>query len=133
MALSVDILKDSGVSSNYHRISKVAINYRLKQCIVTIETYLSEDYRNKAKQANKVKDDIKILKERAKNVKDKSIATSLNTKAINLQKNNASLLSDIYYISRDDISIDHIPEDLTLSGFYTELKKIEEFKEALDV
>lgn len=132
MAISKDITKESGLITNYHRIVKIAINFNKNQSIITLEDYISEDFRNKAKLADEVKSKIQDLYARLETETNDEVVLALTNKIQEAQFANAELLNTNYSISRREISLDYIPEDTTFSGFYEEIKKMEEFKDGLD-
>lgn len=130
MAIKVDITKNSGLNISYIRISKIAINYNLNQSIVTLEEYVSEDYRNKAKKQIEVRQNIKELFKQLESTKDTELSKAITLKIQQLQIINEELLKRNYAVATRDISLDYIPENTTYEGFYNELKQIEEFKNA---
>lgn len=132
MAINKEITKESGLITKYHRILKIAINYNKNQSIITLEDYTSEDYRNKAKLADETRAKIQDLYTKLETATEDEVVLALTNKIQEAQFANAELLNTDYSISRREISLDYIPEDTTFSGFYEEIKKMEEFKDGLD-
>ena len=130
MALNKEITKESGLTTKYHRIAGVAINYNQNQSIITVEDYISEDYRNKAKKIIEVKQQISDLFVKLENADNDELVLALTNKIQQTQIANAELLNKNYAVSTKDICLDYIPESTTYVGFYEELKKLEEYKDA---
>jgi len=133
MAISKEVTKESGLITKYHRIVKVAINYNKNQSIVTLEDYISEDYRNKAKLADETRAKIQDLYTKLETTTEDEVVLALTNKIQEAQFANAELLNTDYSISRREISLDYIPEDTTFRGFYDELIKLEEFKDSIEI
>lgn len=133
MAISKEVTKESGLITKYHRILKIAINYNKNQSIITLEDYISEDYREKAKLADEVRRQIKDLYLELDIADNDEIVLALTNKIQEAQFANAELLNTDYSISRREISLDYIPEDITFRGFYDELTKLEEFKDSIEI
>ena len=130
MALSKDIKKLSGLTVNYIRIAKIAINYNLNQSIITVEEYISEDYRNKARKQEEDRRGLNELFAQLEKAKDFEIQKALTQKIQKLQLMTKDTLNKNYAVSTRDISLDYIPENTTYEGFYNELKKLEDLKDA---
>lgn len=130
MALSKDIKKLSGLTVNYLRIAKIAINYNLNQSIITVEEYISEDYRNKARKQEEDRRGLNELFAQLEKAKDFEIQKALTQKIQKLQLMTKDTLDKNYAVSTRDISLDYIPENTTYEGFYNELKKLEDLKDA---
>ena len=130
MAMNKEITKDSGLTVTYHRISKIEINYIAKYCNITIEEYVSEDFRNKAKQADELRKQLINLQYQISNTSDKSIIDALNSKYSMLLNNNKELLDSNFAAGENIITIDYIPEDTSYNGFYEILKQMEPYTNA---
>ena len=133
MAFGIKRIALTGVNTKYHKISDIEINVIENKCIITLEDYMTEDYRKKAKEQEEIKNSISKLIEQANNSNKKDISDGLLPKANKLQENNSDLLDKNYIAGRINIVLDYIPEILTLESFYKELAKLEEFKEAENI
>lgn len=133
MAFGIKRTALTGVNTKYHKISDVEINVIENKCIITLEDYMTEDYRKKAKEQEEIKNSISKLIEQANNSNKKDISDGLLLKANKLQENNSDLLDKNYIAGRINIVLDYIPEILTLESFYKELAKLEDFKEAENI
>lgn len=130
MALNKKIIKDSGLETNYHRITNITINPIYKQCVVSIEEYVSEDMRNKSKQAEDLKNKLSELSFKIENATDNKIKEALINKVNELTKDKSDLLETNFSTGIDKIVLDYIPEDTTYEGFYNEIKKLDKYKNA---
>ena len=130
MALSKDIEKPSGLVINYIRIAKIAINYKLNQSIITVEEYISEEHRNLAKKQIEIRNSLNELFTQLESNKSPELQTAITIKISNLQSTYKDFLNKNFAVSTKDISLDYIPEDTTYNGFYNELKKLEDLKDA---
>lgn len=133
MAFGIKRIALTGVNTKYHKISDIEINVIENKCIITLEDYMTEDYRKKAKEQEEIKNSISKLIEQANNSNKKDISDGLLLKANKLQENNSDLLDKNYIAGRINIVLDYIPEILTLESFYKELAKLEDFKEAENI
>lgn len=133
MAFGIKRTALTGVNTKYHKISDIEINVIENKCIITLEDYMTEDYRKKAKEQEEIKNSISKLIEQANNSNKKDISDGLLLKANKLQENNSDLLDKNYIAGRINIVLDYIPEILTLESFYKELAKLEDFKEAENI
>ena len=133
MAFGIKRIALTGVNTKYHKISDIEINVIENKCTITLEDYMTEDYRKKAKEQEEIKNSISKLIEQANNSNKKDISDGLLLKANKLQENNSDLLDKNYIAGRINIVLDYIPEILTLESFYKELAKLEEFKEAENI
>ena len=70
MALDKKIVKDSGLSVSYFRILNIEVNYVYDISTITIEEYISEDYRNKAKKKAELLNTIAELEQQSNTTKD---------------------------------------------------------------
>lgn len=130
MALNKKITADSGLATKYHKISNVLIDFVNNSCVISIDSYVTEDYRNKAKQAATVRKSITDLDKQIENANDIKLKEALVEKANQLYIDNEKLLSEEYLASTDNIILDYIPKALTYESFYNEIKKLETFKDA---
>ena len=130
MAMNKEITKDSGLTTNYHRISKIEINFISRYCNVIIENYVSEEYRNKAKEADDLRKKLMNLQYQIDNNTDTNLTNALNEKYALLLNNNQELLNTDYAVDTNTITLDYIPQDTSYKGFYEEIKKLNTYKYA---
>lgn len=128
MALNKDILEDSGLQISYIRIKEVEILRSDKIARITLEKYISEDFRNQAKNKENLIQSIKNLKAKAESADDKDTINSLLTKAAELEVANSETLNSDYSTGIEIIDLDYIPEDLSMSGIYNELIKTDRYE-----
>ena len=133
MAIKKEILRDSGITTTYHRIKAIVINENLNQCLVTLEEYLDEEHRNTAKDVNNIKNQINELYHKAEHTKDEDTSKALIEKATVLQNSNLDNFKAKFFVKETNIALDYIPEDRTVSGFYNELKKLPEYTNSEEV
>ena len=130
MAFKIDVTKKSGLKISYIKIAKISINYVLKQSIITLEEYISEEFRNKAKEQIELKNKLNELQNQLSTASDTILYQALLTKINYLQESNKELLNSNYSVGIKEVSLNFIPEDTSVKGYYNELKKIDDFKEA---
>lgn len=131
MAMKKEITKDSGLKATYHRIKSIVINELKEQCIITIEEYTDETYREKAKEIDTTRTAIEDIYSQISKTKDTAIANALTEKAETLAKKIENPAD--YYLGETTVTLDYIPEDTTVAGFYTELKRIEQYSDSEEV
>ena len=132
MAFGIKRTALTGITTKYHKISSFEVDFINKKCIVTLDDYLTEDYRNKAKEQEALMDSIAKLLIQA-NTSNKDTSNALLLKATKLQEDNKELLDKNFVADKTTIILDYIPEKLTLESFYNELAKLEEFKNVENV
>ena len=130
MAFKIDVTKKSGLKISYIKIAKISINYVLKQSIITLEEYISEEFRNKAKEQIELKNKLNELQNQISTASDTKLYQALLTKINYLQESNKELLNSNYSVGIKEVSLNFIQEDTSVKGYYNELKKIDDFKEA---
>lgn len=133
MALKKKITRDTGITTTYHKIKSIDINEIESKCVVCIEEYLDESFRNKAKDINTIKEKINDLYEKAEESNNKETANALIEKANTLMSKNEDSFNLKYFVKEKNIILDYIPEDRTVRGFYNELKKIPEYADSEEV
>lgn len=136
MALSKKITLDNGIETNYHVIKEVHYNFLESKTIVKIDSYVSEDVRNNHKKVKETSDSIDKLSTqaiKAQNESNYELLESLNSKISDLMTTYQSISNKNYIAGTSKISLDYIPEDISLAGLYKELKKTEEFSKAKKV
>lgn len=136
MALSKKITLDNGIETNYHVIKEVHYNFLENKTIVKIDSYVSEDVRNNHKKVKETADSIDKLSAqaiKAQNESNYELLESLNAKIADLMTTYQSISNKNYIAVTSKISLDYIPEDISLTGLYKELKKTEEFSKAKKV
>lgn len=130
MAINKEIIQEAGLNTSYHRILDIDINYILNQCILSIENYVSYEYRDKAKKKTEVQNSINSLMEQLNKTTDSTLIESLQEKIINLQESNKELLENDFAASIEKVTLDFIPENCTIEGFYHELMKMDKYKDS---
>lgn len=133
MAMKKEILKESGLTASYHKIKNIAINEMKEQCIITLEEYIDETYRDKAKEVKETLDAIDEIYHQIYSVKDEAIVNALLEKVGTLQARSEELVESKYYIGENVVTLDYIPEDTTVTGFYNELKKIDRYADSEEI
>ena len=96
MALDKKIVKDSGLSVSYFRILNIEVNYVYDISTITIEEYISEDYRNKAKKKAELLNTIAELEQQSNTTKDFKLKESLIEKINTIYNSNKELLANNY-------------------------------------
>lgn len=133
MAMKKEILKESGLTASYHKIKNIIINEVKEQCIVTLEEYVDETYRDKAKEVKETLEAIDEIYHQIYSVKDEAIVNALLEKVETLQAKSEELVESKYYIGENVVTLDYIPEDTTVTGFYNELKKIDRYADSEEI
>jgi len=136
MALSKKITLDNGIETNYHVIKEVHYNFLENKTIVSIDSYVSEDVRNNHKKVKETADSINKLSEqaiKAQNESNYELLESLNAKINDLMITYKDISDKNYVAGTTKVSLDYIPEDISLVGVYEELKKTDEFSKAKKV
>ena len=133
MAMKKEILKESGLTASYHKIKNIIINEVKEQCIVTLEEYIDETYRDKAKEVKETLEAIDEMYHQIYSVKDEAIVNALLEKVETLQARSEELVESKYYIGENVVTLDYIPEDTTVTGFYNELKKIDRYADSEEI
>ena len=136
MALSKKIILDNGIETNYHVIKEVHYNFLENKTIVYIDSYVSEDVRNNHKKVKETSDSIDKLSTQAVKAQNESnyeLLESLNAKINDLMITYKDISDKNYVAGTTKVSLDYIPEDISLVGVYKELKKTDEFSKAKKV
>ena len=136
MALSKKITLDNGIETNYHVIKEVHYNFLENKTIVYIDSYVSENVRNNHKKVKETADSINKLSEqaiKAQNESNYELLESLNAKINDLMITYKDISDKNYVAGTTKVSLDYIPEDISLVGVYKELKKTDEFSKAKKV
>lgn len=133
MALSKKIIKDSGLSVSYFRILNIEVDYVYNMSIITIEEYISEDYRNKAKKKAELLNTITELEQQSNATKDSKLKESLMEKISIIQNSNKELLANNFSTGINKIELDYIPEDLSISNFYNIIKELDLYKDSKSI
>lgn len=129
MAFGNKITATTGVSTKYHKISTVYIDFSKGTSTIILDNYLTEDYRKKEKSIEEIRNSINKLTEQAK-TNNKDTSTALLQKANKLIEDNQEDLNKNFIASKDTIELNYIPETLTYEAFYKELAKLEKYKDA---
>lgn len=132
MAINKRLSRDIGVTTEYHRIKSVTINYVVNQCIIILEEYLNKEFRDKAKNIESVKLKIDDYIKKS-NIEDEALKKSFIEKAEILRSKNEDDLNAKFFVKETSIILDYIPEDLTIGGIYKELTKLEEYSNSKEV
>lgn len=130
MALNKKIVKDSGLSVSYFRILNIEINYVYDISTITIEEYISEDYRNKAKKKAELLNTIAELEQQSNTTKDFKLKESLIEKINTIYNSNKELLANNYSTGINKVELDYVPEDLSISNFYNIIKNLDLYKDS---
>lgn len=130
MALDKKIVKDSGLSVSYFRILNIEVNYVYDISTITIEEYISEDYRNKAKKKAELLNTIVELEQQSNTTKDFKLKESLIEKINTIHNSNKELLANNYSTGINKVELDYIPEDLSISNFYNIIKNLDLYKDS---
>lgn len=130
MALDKKIVKDSGLSVSYFRILNIEVNYVYDISTVTIEEYISEDYRNKAKKKAELLNTIAELEQQSNTTKDFKLKESLIEKINTIYNSNKELLANNYSTGINKVELDYVPEDLSISNFYNIIKNLDLYKDS---
>lgn len=130
MALDKKIVKDSGLSVSYFRILNIEVNYVYDISTITIEEYISEDYRNKAKKKAELLNTIAELEQQSNTTKDFKLKESLIEKINTIYDSNKELLANNYSTGINKVELDYIPEDLSISNFYNIIKNLDLYKDS---
>ena len=130
MALNKKIVKDSGLSVSYFRILNIEVNYVYDISTVTIEEYISEDYRNKAKKKAELLNTIAELEQQSNTTKDFKLKESLIEKINTIYNSNKELLANNYSTGINKVELDYVPEDLSISNFYNIIKNLDLYEDS---
>lgn len=130
MALDKKIVKDSGLSVSYFRILNIEVNYVYDISTITIEEYISEDYRNKAKKKAELLNTIAELEQQSNTTKDFKLKESLIEKINTIYNSNKELLANNYSTGINKVELDYIPEDLSISNFYNIIKNLDLYEDS---
>lgn len=130
MALDKKIVKDSGLSVSYFRILNIEVNYVYDISTITIEEYISEDYRNKAKKKAELLNTIAELEQQSNTTKDFKLKESLIEKINTIYNSNKELLANNYSTGINKVELDYVPEDLSISNFYNIIKNLDLYKDS---
>lgn len=130
MALNKKIVKDSGLSVSYFRILNIEVNYVYDISTITIEEYISEDYRNKAKKKAELLNTIAELEQQSNTTKDFKLKESLIEKINTIHNSNKELLANNYSTGINKVELDYVPEDLSISNFYNIIKNLDLYKDS---
>lgn len=130
MALDKKIVKDSGLSVSYFRILNIEVNYVYDISTITIEEYISEDYRNKAKKKAELLNTIAELEQQSNTTKDFKLKESLIEKINTIHNSNKELLANNYSTGINKVELDYVPEDLSISNFYNIIKNLDLYKDS---
>ena len=130
MALDKKIVKDSGLSVSYFRILNIEVNYVYDISNITIEEYISEDYRNKAKKKAELLNTIAELEQQSNTTKDFKLKESLIEKINTIYNSNKELLANNYSTGINKVELDYVPEDLSISNFYNIIKNLDLYKDS---
>lgn len=130
MALNKKIVKDSGLSVSYFRILNIEVNYVYDISTITIEEYISEDYRNKAKKKAELLNTIAELEQQSNTTKDFKLKESLIEKINTIYNSNKELLANNYSTGINKVELDYIPEDLSISNFYNIIKNLDLYEDS---
>lgn len=130
MALNKKIVKDSGLSVSYFRILNIEVNYVYDISTITIEEYISEDYRNKAKKKAELLNTIAELEQQSNTTKDFKLKESLIEKINTIYNSNKELLANNYSTGINKVELDYVPEDLSISNFYNIIKNLDLYKDS---
>lgn len=130
MALNKKIVKDSGLSVSYFRILNIEVNYVYDISTITIEEYISEDYRNKAKKKAELLNTIAELEQQSNTTKDFKLKESLIEKINTIYNSNKELLANNYSTGINKVELDYVPEDLSISNFYNIIKNLDLYEDS---
>lgn len=130
MALDKKIVKDSGLSVSYFRILNIEVNYVYDISTITIEEYISEDYRNKAKKKAELLNTIAELEQQSNTTKDFKLKESLIEKINTIYNSNKELLANNYSTGINKVELDYVPEDLSISNFYNIIKNLDLYEDS---
>ena len=131
MAMNKEVIEDTGLKTMYHRISKINVDFKNNKAVIEVDNYVSKDYRDKAKKQQDIKFKIDtLIREYEDTQNNNALALSLQEKIQNLQNLNKDLLGSEYSAGTTSIELDSLPEDMSYTGFYNELKKLDTYKDA---
>lgn len=131
MAMNKEVIEDTGLKTMYHRISKINVDFKNNKAVIEVDNYVSKDYRDKAKKQQDIKFKIDtLIREYEDTQNNNALALSLQEKIQNLQNLNKDLLESEYSAGTTSIELDSLPEDMSYTGFYNELKKLDTYKDA---
>lgn len=131
MAMNKEVIEDTGLKTMYHRISKINVDFKNNKAVIEVDNYVSKDYRDKAKKQQDIKFKIDtLIREYEDTQNNNALALSLQEKIQNLQNLNKDLLESEYSAGTTSIELESLPEDMSYTGFYNELKKLDTYKDA---
>lgn len=131
MAMNKEVIEDTGLKTTYHRISKINVDFKNNKAVIEVDNYVSKDYRDKAKKQQDIKFKIDtLIREYEDTQNNNALALSLQEKIQNLQNLNKDLLESEYSAGTTSIELESLPEDMSYTGFYNELKKLDTYKDA---
>ena len=126
----------NGVITTYHRIKSVNYNFLEGQTLVEIDSYTSKEYREKEKKIDELDKTINVLYNQYRTSiekGEKQLADSIREKMNELQDVQDDLSSKNFIADTSVITIDSIPEDITISSIYKLLSTLEEYSDAKEV
>lgn len=140
MALSKTFTNKKGISVSYLKVVSVTVDFIFNKVIVGIRAYVSDDIRNAEKEFEKAEEirtnmykelDELMLMERTEEINEKIIELSNSINELTVQ--DEIDMKDLYLEVITE-KLEYVPDiDLTLSGVYNELKKLEKYKNSEDV
>ncbi len=136
MALGKTIIEKSDLETSYHRIVNISMNVNTNESIVTLERYVSKEYRDKAKEQVKQKQQLDNLiaeYNHAVETNNIEVQKALLEKINQMNETVAPLLNKDYVVDTKDIILEFIPENPSYRTFYEELAKLPEFEDAEEV
>ena len=136
MALLKEKKLKNGVITTYHRVKSINYNFLEEQTLVEIDSYISEEYREKEKKIYDLEKTIDILYNQYRTSierGEKQLAESIHSRIEELNDKLEEMSSKNYIVDTSVITIDSIPEDITVSSIYKLLMTLEEYSDAKEV
>lgn len=136
MALQKEITLNNGIVTNYHTIQEVHYNFLENKTLIVLNSYVSKEIRDSHKKVDEVEQSIlKLTNEavKAEGKNDIDLLDSINEKINTLATTFQDISSKNYIAGISTITLNYIPEDITLTGLYKALKETKEYSKAKKV
>lgn len=136
MAILKEIILENGIKTNYHRIGEAHFNLIESQALIKIYSYISEEYRNEEKKIDsltKIINALTLQYNQALNNKDSQMVDSFYNKIEESKIQRDNLLSKQFYVSSSIITLDLIPDDLSLNNLYRLITTLDTYSNSKEV
>ena len=135
MALQKEIVLNSGITTNYHKIKNVSYNFIESKAIVNIVSYVSKEIRD-LDTIEDIQNMIQTVTDKMSTLnqeKDAELIVSLGEKLHDLYHKLNEVNNTRYDAGSSVIELDSIPSDITITNIYKVLKSTDLYSKAKKV